>query len=148
VEDPETWMEFSEWGVNGNIFEKQVTLPEKQWLQQERATLETTRKLVEDAEEEAMDTQLGSEEVEMSEEVCKVVREEDLEEVLLHIDAMDGFNILSRLGMLWTVRHHHSKRSRLASNCYHHQVHLVCRQPGHLALILLSKEGVTQGDLF
>jgi hypothetical protein len=48
--------------------------------------------------------------------------------------------------MLWTVRHHCTKLSRLAFNCYHHAIRLVCRQPGNQASIILSREGVTQGD--
>ena len=68
------------------------------------------------------------------------------EEVLLLVDAANGFNNLSRYGMLWTVRHRCAKLSRFAFNCYRHEIRLVCRQSGMEALILLSKEGVTQGD--
>ena len=67
-------------------------------------------------------------------------------EVVLLVDAANGFNNLSRYSMLWTVRHRCSKLSRFAFNCYRHAIRLVCRQPGHTASILLSKEGVTQGD--
>ncbi|KAL7519315.1 hypothetical protein ACHAWF_000225 [Thalassiosira exigua] len=66
--------------------------------------------------------------------------------VLFLVDATNGFNMLSRLGMLWTVRHCTPKLSTFAFNCYRHEVRLVCRRPGKPALILLSKEGVTQGD--
>ena len=61
------------------------------------------------------------------------------EEVLLLVDAANGFNNLSRYGMLWTVRHRCAKLSRFAFNCYRHEIRLVCRRPGMEALILLSK---------
>ena len=44
------------------------------------------------------------------------------------------------------MRHRVAKLSRFSFNCYRHEIRLVCRQPGDDALILLSKEGVTQGD--
>ena len=68
------------------------------------------------------------------------------EEILLQVDAANGFSSLSRLGMLWTVRYRCPKLSRFAFNCYQHQARLVCRRPGKEALTLLSQEGVTQGD--
>ena len=68
------------------------------------------------------------------------------EDVLLLVDAANGFNNLSRYGMLWTVRHRCSKLSRFTFNCYRHEIMLICRRPGQEALILLSKEGVTQGQ--
>ena len=67
-------------------------------------------------------------------------------ELVLLVDAANGFNNLSRYSMLWTVRHRCSRLSRLAFNCYRHALRLVCRQPGSAATILLSREGVTQGD--
>ena len=42
------------------------------------------------------------------------------EEVLLLVDAANGFNNLSRYGMLWTCRHRCAKMSRFAFNCYRH----------------------------
>ena len=36
--------------------------------------------------------------------------------------------------------------SRFTFNCYRHQIRLVCRQPGGEPEIILSQEGVTQGD--
>ena len=68
------------------------------------------------------------------------------QEILLLVDAANGFNMLSRLGMLWTVRHRCPKLSRFAFNCYRHEICLLCRRTGQDALILLSKEGVTQGN--
>ena len=66
-----------------------------------------------------------------------------LEEVLLLVDAANGFNNLSRYSMLWTVRHRCPRLSRLTFNCYWHQVRLICRQPGGEPDIILSKEGVS-----
>ena len=71
--------------------------------------------------------------------------EEGNDEVLLLVDAANNFNMLSRLSMLWTMRHCCRKLSRFAFNCYRRDVRLVCRRPGREALIILSKEGVTQG---
>ena len=68
------------------------------------------------------------------------------QEGLLLVDAKNGFNMLSRMGMLWMVRHRAGKLSRFAFNCYRHEIRLLCRRPGEEALRLLSKEGVTQGD--
>ena len=67
-------------------------------------------------------------------------------EVLLLVDAANGFNNLSRYGMLWTVRHRWRKLSKFTFDCYRHEIRLVCRQPGGAAEIILSKEGVTQSD--
>ena len=61
-------------------------------------------------------------------------------------DATDGFNNLSRKRMFWTVRHCWPRLARFAFNCYCHEVRLVVRVPGHIAMILMSMEGVTQGD--
>ena len=67
-------------------------------------------------------------------------------EALLLVDATNGFNNLSRYGMLWTVRHRCPKMSRFTFNCYRHEITLICRQPGGEVETILSKEGVTQGD--
>ena len=67
------------------------------------------------------------------------------EEVLLLVDAANGFNNLSRYVMLWMVRHCCTKLSRFSFNYYRHENRLVYRRPGMEALTLLSKEGVTQG---
>ena len=68
------------------------------------------------------------------------------QEILLLLDAKNGFNMLSRLGMLWTVRHRWPQAARFVFNCYRHEARLVCRRPGQEALILFSREGVAQGD--
>ena len=67
-------------------------------------------------------------------------------EGLTLVDARNGFNELSRLAMLWNIRHLWPKGSRFAFNCYRHEVMLVFQNPGKEATILWSKEGVTQGD--
>ena len=69
-----------------------------------------------------------------------------LEEMLLLVDAANGFNSLSRYSMLWTVRHRCPRLSRLSFNYSRHRVRLICRQPDGEPEIILSKEGVTQGD--
>ena len=38
------------------------------------------------------------------------------------VDACNGFNELSRLAMLWTVRHRWPAGARFAFNCYKHWV--------------------------
>ena len=49
--------------------------------------------------------------------------------------------------MLWTVAHRCPKSSRFAFNCYRHFPQLLARVPGdRTPKIILSKEGVTQGD--
>ena len=68
------------------------------------------------------------------------------QEGLLLVDAKNGFNMLSRLGMIWTVRHRVGKMSRFAFNTCRHDIWLLCRRPGEYAIYSLSKEGVTQGD--
>ena len=45
-------------------------------------------------------------------------------------DARNGFNNLSRLEMLWTVRHRWPAGARFAFNCYKHWAQLLLRQPG------------------
>ena len=62
------------------------------------------------------------------------------------IDARNGFNELSRLAMLWTVRHHWPVGERFTFNCYKHWAQLLLRQPGEPPVTILSRERVTQGD--
>ena len=62
------------------------------------------------------------------------------------VDARNGFNALSRLAMLWTVRHRWPDGARFAFNCYKHWAQLLLRQPGELPVTILSREGVTQCD--
>ena len=48
--------------------------------------------------------------------------------------------------MLWTVRHRWPAGVRFTFNCYGHWAQLLLRQPGEPPVIILSREGVTQGD--
>jgi hypothetical protein len=66
--------------------------------------------------------------------------------VSLFIDARNGFNELGRKAAMWTVRHRWAAASRFAFNCYRHAPQLMLCQLGKLCIILLSQEGVTQGD--
>ena len=43
------------------------------------------------------------------------------------VDACNGFNELSRLAMLWTVRHLWPAGARFALNCYKHWAQLLLR---------------------
>ena len=64
----------------------------------------------------------------------------------LFVDAKNGFNELSRKAMLWTVRHLWVAGSRFAFNCYRHAAQLILRREDGPCEVLLSCEGVTQGD--
>ena len=55
------------------------------------------------------------------------------------VDARNGFNELSRLAMLWTVRHRWPAGARFAFNCYKHWAQLLLRQPGELPVTILSR---------
>ena len=62
------------------------------------------------------------------------------------VDARNGFNDLSRLAMLWTVRHRWPAGARFTFNCYRNWAQLLLRHPGEPSVRILSREGVTQGD--
>ena len=62
------------------------------------------------------------------------------------IDASNAFNDLSRLVMLLTVRHCWPEGARFAFNYYMHYAQFLLRQPGEPPVIILIREGVTQGD--
>jgi hypothetical protein len=64
----------------------------------------------------------------------------------LLVDAANGFNELSRKAMLWTIRHRWASGARYAFNCYRHSAQLILRRPAKACVIILSREGVTQGD--
>ena len=49
------------------------------------------------------------------------------------VDSHNGFNKLSRLAMVWTVRHRWPAGARFSSNCYRHWAQLLIRQPGKSA---------------
>ena len=59
------------------------------------------------------------------------------------VDARNGFNELSRLAMLWTVRHRWPAGARFAFNCYWNWAQLLLLHPGDLSVTILSREGVT-----
>ena len=46
---------------------------------------------------------------------------EEQAKLLLLVNAANGFNNLSRLAMLWTIRHRWPKIARFAFNAYRHQ---------------------------
>ena len=62
------------------------------------------------------------------------------------VDARIGFNKLSRLAMLWTVRHCWPAGARFSFNYYRHWAQLLLCQPGDPPVTILSREGVTQVD--
>ena len=62
------------------------------------------------------------------------------------VDARNGFNDLSRLTMMWTVRHRWPAGVRFIFNFYRHWAQLILRQPGEPSVTILSRVGVTQGD--
>ena len=55
------------------------------------------------------------------------------------VDARNGFNKLSRLAMLWNLRHRWPAGARFAFNCYKHWAQLLLRQPGDLPVTILSR---------
>ena len=132
-------MAFGDWEVNDDVWEK---IGEEGEVQE---SLPARR-----AREAAVVGLLTQEDSEVAESWEDIEEEEELEtsdgEVLLLVDAANGFNNLSRLSMLWTLKHRCPKLSRFAFNCYRHEICLVCRRTGQDVLILLSREGVTQGD--
>ena len=62
------------------------------------------------------------------------------------VDTRNGFNELSRLAMMWTVRHRWPAGARFAFNCYRHWGQLLLHHMGDPTVKILSREGVTQGD--
>ena len=62
------------------------------------------------------------------------------------VKSRNGFNRMSRMVMLWAVRHCWPSGSRFALNCYRHWAQILFRQPRDAPVILLIREGVTQGD--
>ena len=60
----------------------------------------------------------------------------------------NAFDSVTKMTMLWRVRHLWPYMSRFASNCYRHQIRMVVRMLGKCAMFTLSKVGVAQGDPF
>ena len=69
-----------------------------------------------------------------------------IRDAMVLVDAINGFNELNRTAMLWAVRHRWASGARFAFNCYRHHAQLVLRRRQGDSMILLSQEGVTQGD--
>ena len=59
------------------------------------------------------------------------------------IDARNGIKKLSRLEMLWTVRHCCPAGARSAFNCHRHWAQLLLHQPGEPPVTILSIGGIT-----
>ena len=58
----------------------------------------------------------------------------------------NGFNNLSRLDMMWNVRHRWPGRARFSFNCYRYSVHLLVHCPRELEMkVLMIREGLTHG---
>ena len=55
------------------------------------------------------------------------------------IDEHNGFSELSRLAMLWTVRHIWPAGARFLFNCYRHWVKLLLRHQGEPPVTILSR---------
>ena len=64
---------------------------------------------------------------------------------MMLVDAENGFNNASRFAMLWTIRHRWSRAARFSFNCYRHQAKCFVRKAGGEAIVILSKEGASQG---
>ena len=63
-------------------------------------------------------------------------------------DATNGFNMLDRYLMLWTVRHRWTSASRFVFNVHCHDIICIGRTlPGQEAKALLWREGITQGGV-
>lgn len=48
--------------------------------------------------------------------------------------------------MLWVIWHEWPSGARFTFNCYKHWVILIIRNNNGIAILIFSKEGVTQGD--
>ena len=57
------------------------------------------------------------------------------------VDACNGFNKLSRLEIMWTVRHLCPTGARFAFNCYRDWAQLLLCQPGETPVTILSMRG-------
>ncbi|KAL7462173.1 hypothetical protein ACHAXS_002561, partial [Conticribra weissflogii] len=62
------------------------------------------------------------------------------------LDASNGFNEISRLRCLHTIRHLWPSASRFAFNCYRHSIQVCIRQHNSPATIIPGNEGIQQGD--
>ncbi|KAL7461856.1 hypothetical protein ACHAXS_002258, partial [Conticribra weissflogii] len=62
------------------------------------------------------------------------------------LDASNGFNEISRLRCLHTIRHLWPSASRFAFNCYRHSIQVCIREHNSPATIIPGYEGIQQGD--
>ncbi len=62
------------------------------------------------------------------------------------LDASNGFNEISRLRCLHTIRHLWPSASRFAFNCYRHSIQVCIREHNSPAIIIPGCEGIQQGD--
>ena len=74
-----------------------------------------------------------------------LIRDAELSRTTL-VDACNGFNEMSCLEMLWTVRYRWPAGARSAFNCYRHWAQLLILHLEEPPVTILSREGVTQGD--
>ena len=61
------------------------------------------------------------------------------------VEEESAFNEINLVGMLWTVRHLWPSGARFVFNCYGHWSSLVFRNGNGTAIIIHSREGMTQG---
>ena len=61
------------------------------------------------------------------------------------VDSSNGFNKLSLLAMLWTVRHRCPAGARFVLNFYMHWAQRIFRHPVEPPVTIMGQEGVTQG---
>jgi hypothetical protein len=68
--------------------------------------------------------------------------------ILFHIriEAANAFNKLNWVAMLWTIQHKWLFGAPLTFNCYRHWATLVIHRKGGTVQLIVSKEGVMQGD--
>jgi hypothetical protein len=101
-------LEFGDWEIDNDIWEREAEREEVQELLIQRQAKE-----IEEALGDILLTQ---------EDILEEVQwtQEKKEGVLLLIDAANGVNMLSCLGMLWTVRHRCPRLARFTFNCYRH----------------------------
>ena len=62
------------------------------------------------------------------------------------VDAHNGFNELSRLEMLWNVRHLWPAGARFTLIFYRNWAQLLLHQPGEPPVKIMIQEEITQGD--
>ena len=55
------------------------------------------------------------------------------------VDSHNGFKELSRLAMMWTVRHRWTAGASFAFNCVKHWAQLLLRQPGNFPVTILIR---------